>query len=385
MKTLGLSQIVKNEEHVITRMLDSIKPIVDYLTFVDTGSTDNTIETIKNWAKENNIPCDVYEREFDNFENCRNYAMEMAKGKTDYCFWLDADEVIKISPNFNKNKLDKDLYMFNTHINSMKYTRNEMWNSKKEFKWYGPVHEFIVTKDKNAKITSGVLDGIDVIVSMDGGSWKEETGKKYRKHAEMLENYIDNDDRDPRWIFYTAQSYHDSASLKNNQPENNERLRRAMKYYQERIDTGGGYFEERYYAQFRMGTIMHRLERPWTDVKNALMKAYNIDPVRGESFRVIIEYYQQMGDWNMAYLYSKFAYYTYHQNNPYPQRILFIDNTLYEWRFLEFYSTACYYVNKKDEAKRLFQELIKILNSKPELFTPQDVEKIKRNEHFFLK
>ena len=385
MKTLGLSQIVKNEEHVITRMLNSIKPIVDYLTFVDTGSTDKTIETIKNWAKENDIPCDVYEREFDNFENCRNYAMEMAKGKTDYCFWLDADEVLKIGDNFNKNNLTKDLYMFNTHINSMKYTRNELWNNKKDFKWYGPVHEFIVPKEKNTQLTSGVAEGIDVFVSMDGGSWKEETGKKYRKHAEMLEDYINNTDRDARWIFYTAQSYHDSASLKDNQPENRERLRRALKYYQERVETPGGYFEERYYAQFRSGTILHRLERPWTDVKNALLKAYNIDPVRGESFRVIIEYYQQIGDWNMAYLYSNFSYHTYHQNNPYPQRILFIDNTLYEWRFLEFYANACFYVNKKEEAKRLFQELVKILNSNPELFTPADVDKIRRNEQFFLK
>jgi len=63
--TLGLSQIVKDEEHVIERSLNSIKSIVDHLTIVDTGSEDNTIEVIKNWSKENNIPVDIYQREFD--------------------------------------------------------------------------------------------------------------------------------------------------------------------------------------------------------------------------------------------------------------------------------------------------------------------------------
>jgi glycosyltransferase involved in cell wall biosynthesis len=381
--TLGLSQIVKNEAHVITRMLNSIKNHVDYLTFVDTGSTDGTQDIIKEWAKENNIPCDIYEREFDNFENCRNYAMEKAKDKTDYCFWLDADEQIKFGPDFDKNKLNKDLYMFNTYIGAMKYTRNELWSNKKDFKWYGPVHEFIVPKDKSVKLSSGICPGIDVIVKMDGGSWKEETAKKYRKHAEMLENYIDNEDRDPRWVFYTAQSYHDSSCIKDNEPENKERLRRSMKYYNERVSIAGGYHEERFYAQFRIGTIFLRLERPWSECLDQLIKAYKIDPLRGEQFKVIIEYYQRESDWNMAYLYSKFAYETYHKNNPYPKRVLFIDNSLYEWRFAEFYANACFYTNRKNEAVNIHKQLLDMINKTPSLFTDEDKDRIIKNGHFF--
>ena len=82
MPTLAISQIVKNEAHVIERMLNSIKSIIDCGVFVDTGSTDNTIEVIKKWGETNNIPMYVYERAFDNFENSRNYAMEMVKDKS---------------------------------------------------------------------------------------------------------------------------------------------------------------------------------------------------------------------------------------------------------------------------------------------------------------
>lgn len=382
-KTLGLSQIVKNEAHVITRMLDSIKHVVDYLTIVDTGSTDGTQDIIKKWAEEQGIPCDVYEKEFDNFENCRNYAMQQAKGKTDYCFWLDADETIEFGPEFDKNKLDKDLYMFNTFIGTMKYTRNELWNNKKDFKWYGPVHEFIVPVNPKEKLKSGICPGINVIVKMDGGSWKEETAKKYRNHAALLENYIDNENRDPRWVFYTAQSYHDSACIKNNEPENQERLRRALKYYDERVSIGGGYYEERFYAQFRIGTIFHRLQRPFEEVEAQMMKAYRIDPMRGEPFRLLIEYYQQMGDWNMAYLYSKFSYTTYHKNNPYPKRVLFVDNTLYDWRFCEMYANSCFYTNRKTEAKKLHNELLEITKNMP--LSPEEKSRISDNTAFFNK
>ena len=386
MKTLGISQIVKDEAHVITRSLDSIKDIVDHLTFVDTGSTDGTQDVIKKWAEEHNIPCDIYEKEFDNFESCRNYAMQMSKGKTDYCFWLDADEVLEIDHKlFDKNKLDKDLYMFNTHIGSMKYTRNECWNNTKEFKWYGPVHEFIIPSDPNTKLTSGIMPGIDVIVRMDGGSWKEDTAKKYRNHSALLEDYIDNKDRDPRWIFYTAQSYHDSACIKNNEPENNERLRRSMKYYSERVAIAGGYPEERFYAQFRVGTIYYRLQRPWSEVMEQLLMAYNIDPMRGEPFKMMIEHYQNMGDWNMAFLYSKFAYTTYHKNNPYPHRVLFVDNTLYDWKFAEYYANACFYTGKKDEARKVHQEVLVMTKQTPNLFSPEDINRINTNSGFFNK
>jgi glycosyltransferase involved in cell wall biosynthesis len=42
MITITLCMIVKNEEDVIGRCLDSVKDIADEIIVVDTGSTDNT-------------------------------------------------------------------------------------------------------------------------------------------------------------------------------------------------------------------------------------------------------------------------------------------------------------------------------------------------------
>jgi glycosyltransferase involved in cell wall biosynthesis len=381
---------MKDEAHVAERMLDSIKSIVDAICVIDTGSTDNSIEVVKQWGEKNGIETHVFERPFDNFENSRNFSMEKAReiflnrdSNDWYGFWLDFDEQIVIDPNFDKSKINKDLYMFNTFIKNMKYTRNELYRLSKPFRWYGPIHEFIISDDKN--ITSGLLDGLHVNVSMDGASWKGDTSKKYLSHAHTLESYISDNRKDPRWIFYTAQSYHDSSSMKDNKEENEERLRRSLKYYKERVNRPDGYAEEIYYSQYRIGTIMRILEEPWNLTMQECLKAYSIDPLRGESIKTIIDYYLQVGEWHLAYLYTKFAKSNFHGKNPYPKRLLFVDGPLYEWKFAEAHAAASFYTGRQAEAESTYNEIVNLVKTKPESFTPEDLKKIEMNGRFFLK
>lgn len=418
--TLGVSQIMKNEAHILPRWYETFSKlkdkngdqVVDCVTLVDTGSTDDSIKVAKEMGEKYNIPTYIYERPFDDFSSSRNYAMKMAKDKTNYSFWCDLDEILHIQSNvFDKQKLDKGLYMFTTRINSTEYTRNELWCNKLPeyidengksvslydengegngyFKWIGPIHEYTVPGSQAVaeKLTSGLAEGVLVEVRFDGASWADpnKLHKKYKDHAVKLEDYIDNVDRDPRWVFYTAQSYHDSSTIPNNKIENDERLRRSMKYYSERVDSEGGYPEERYYAQYRVGTIMRTLEYPWKDCKEALLKAYNIDPMRGESIRAIVEHYQATNEWNLSYLYSKMCVNTFHNMNPYPQRILFVDNPLYQWKSLELHANSCFYTGRVDECKKVFNDLLIIMRTKPQFFTPEDTQRINSNKPHILK
>lgn len=390
MNKLVLSIIVKNESHCINSMLESIKPIVDLIVVNDTGSTDGTQDIIRKFGADNNIPTKVVDRTFDNFENSRNHAMQVARETIDemkwdrtkcWTFWVDADETMVVDKSFDKQKLDKDLYMINTFIGQMKYTRNTFARTSKPFRWYGPVHEFITCDDSN--LTSGLIEGLHVDVKMIGASWKGNIADKYKKHSALLEDYIDNKDRNSRWVFYTAQSYHDSASLPDNREENEERLRRSIKYYRERVNRLDGYEEERFYSQYRIGTILKGLEKPWQEVHQELLKAYSMEPLRAEPIKIIIDHYLSISEWNMAYVYSKFARSTYHGNNPYPARLLFVDESLYNWKLLESHAAACIYTNRKDEGKACYDEIISLLRKNPHWFSPEDVQKIQINAQFF--
>ena len=390
MGKLALNFICKDESHVIGKMLESCKTITDLIVVNDTGSTDGTQDIIRKFGEENNIPTYVFERPFDDFEKSRNHAIQKLKdvvaelgwdANKVHGYWFDCDETLVIDPKFNKDQFVNDLYMINTFIGQMKYTRNTFFRVSKPFRWYGPIHEFIVCDEQN--ITSGLAENIHVDVKMTGNSWQGDIPTKYKNHAFVLEKYIDANRQDPRWIFYTAQSYHDAASIPDNREENEERLRRSMKYYKERVNRTDGYAEEIYYSQFRIGTIMRSLEEPWNLTHQELLKAYNMDPMRGESIKIIIDYYLQMNEWNMAYLYSKFAKVNFHGKNPYPQRLLFVDEALYIWKFAEAHAATCFYTGRMDEAKATYQEIVNISKTQPQYFTQEDFAKLQQNAQFF--
>jgi hypothetical protein len=392
MGKLALNFICKDESPVIENMLESAKGIIDLIVVNDTGSTDGTQQIIKNFGEKYGIPTYVFERPFDDFEKSRNHAMQKLRDVVKelgwnpdqvHGFWFDCDETLVIDPKFAKSQFTKDLYMINTYIGQMKYTRNTFFKVSKPFRWYGPVHEFIVCDEQN--ITSGLAENIHVDVKMTGNSWMGDIAEKYASHAYKLEAYINKNRQDPRWIFYTAQSWHDAASMKDNREENEERLRRSLKYYRERVQRPDGYAEEIYYAQYRIGTIMRMIEEPWNLTHMELLKAYQIDPMRGESIKVIIDYYLQMGEWHMAYIYTKFAKTTFHGKNPYPTRLLFVDEATYVWKFAEAHAAASFYTGRMDEAKQTYREIVNLTKTHPQHFSADDLNKINMNGQFFLK
>lgn len=55
MPTLCLNMIVKNESNIITRLFDSVLPIIDTYCICDTGSTDNTPQIITDYFNDKGI------------------------------------------------------------------------------------------------------------------------------------------------------------------------------------------------------------------------------------------------------------------------------------------------------------------------------------------
>jgi len=85
--TVSLCMIVKNEEKYLAKCLRSVKPVVDEMVVVDTGSTDGTKDIAAVFGAK------VYDFEWTgDFSEARNFSLSKASGK--WTFHLDADEVI---------------------------------------------------------------------------------------------------------------------------------------------------------------------------------------------------------------------------------------------------------------------------------------------------
>ena len=354
--TVGLSIIVKNEAKVIERMLNTVYPLLDYYCVVDTGSTDGTQDIVRNFFAEKGIPGEVIDHPWINFEDARNKALQSVKGKCDYGFWIDADEQLIIDPRSNLQILKTNLSQVDggnvmIYYGGQNYYRMQFFKTDVEWRWYGPVHEVLVC---DTPTNVAPVEGISVLVKPDGNSWTSETQQqKYEGHAKILLDYVEADTKkDPRWIFYLAQSYRDA-----NTPENQAK---SLEWYTKRSEMTGGYWEECYFSALMAANLKSQLKYPEHEVTEAFLKCGKLNINRIEHLIPLMVHYQQKKEFDMAYIYGLRAMQC-DGKTPFPNSTLFIDQQVYTWRVFDIHSLSCYYSGRRAEGIQVFKRLLKLV------------------------
>lgn len=146
---ISLCMIVKNEEEVIGRCLDSIKDVVDEIIIIDTGSEDKTKEIVSKYTDK------VYDFEWiEDFASARNFSF--SKATKEYVMWLDADDVLLQRDKVALSKLKKslsntvDMVMMKYNVAfdeegkpTYSFFRERLFKRSNNFKWVGEIHEVI--------------------------------------------------------------------------------------------------------------------------------------------------------------------------------------------------------------------------------------------------
>jgi glycosyltransferase involved in cell wall biosynthesis len=158
-KKICLTMIVKNESKNMVRLLDSVKDIIDMISIVDTGSTDNTEDIIINWGKKNNIPTTVHHEKFKNFAHNRTHSVRVAKDtypEADYFLLSDADFVwnVNVGNKFDKILLIDHKYLIEQYNKALSYWNIRLLSSKIDWICEGVTHEYWC-EAKNQKEYSG--------------------------------------------------------------------------------------------------------------------------------------------------------------------------------------------------------------------------------------
>ncbi|MBQ9792765.1 MAG: glycosyltransferase [Clostridia bacterium] len=144
--------ITKNEEKFVDKWVENMSE-ADNIVVLDTGSTDNTVQMLKNKG------VNVTQKEIKpwRFDVARNESLKLVPPDTDVCVCTDLDEVFekgwreKIEKNWKPNtKKLKYKYVWNVLPNGQDGVSflYEKIHTKNDFKWVYPVHEVLESKQK---------------------------------------------------------------------------------------------------------------------------------------------------------------------------------------------------------------------------------------------
>lgn len=369
-----LIMIVKNESRIIQRCLNSAKPILSGICITDTGSTDDTVDVIKEWADTNNISCEVPITSFRNFGYSRTESFINGRKcfpKASYYLLLDADMELIIRDDFDEKELTAAGYRIYQQNGTNRYQNIRLVKADKRWKCVGVTHEYWEC-DEDDHDTSFSLEIND---RDDGGCKQDKYARDKRLLLEGLADRRTPDNLKQRYHFYLAQTYLCMKDYEN-----------SIREYQKRFDLGG-WNEECWYSLFKIGTARMEMSTI-TDNKQdkealeaqaiaAYLKAWNFRPCRAEPLQKLAEHYREK---SMNELALKFAEIALSQG--YPQKDgLFIDTPAYDYLLdFEVSINAFYVPGKKNLGLQSHRRLKNMYDKLP----PYIQRTVDNNNKFYL-
>lgn len=301
MAVISLCMIVKDEQEVIERCLESVYQLVDEIVIVDTGSNDNTIGLCTKYTSK------IYHFEWCNdFAKARNFSFE--KATSDYILWLDADDVIE-PEQLNALLILKQNMVHDAYFLKYDYSQDEYGHSQctfyrerivkndGTFRWEYPIHEVIAGTFERKVSYQNII--ITHKRTTDGYNLDKGRNLTILSDAIQKEQYR----LKPRmWYYYGRELFDHKQYIK------------ALKAFTEFLDFKDTWIEDRVIAHHKIAKCyleLYHLQQSKTDqdneikAKEALWKAIKLDDRWAEPYGILGEIAYLAGDYDEAGLWYK--------------------------------------------------------------------------------
>ncbi|MED3662885.1 glycosyltransferase [Ureibacillus terrenus] len=290
MVTISLCMIVKDEEKVLERCLNSVRDLVDEIVIVDTGSTDRTKEIARRYTEK------VYDFEWsDDFSAARNFAFQQAT--KDYIFWIDADDVItevdrekfKKLKNFLKPEVDAVSMLYHIAFDeynnpTFSYRRYRLVKREKNFKWKGPVHEYL-------EVGGRILHS-DVAITHRREKKEGRSDRNLRIYEKRLEK---GEELTPRDLFYYSNELKDHGQYE-----------KAIEHYEKFLKLEDGWVEDKIRACINLASCYRSLGNLEKEIE-ALIRSIQYDVPRPEVSCRMGDLYLERKLYDKAIMWYQFA------------------------------------------------------------------------------
>ncbi|MDO7907630.1 glycosyltransferase family 2 protein [Paenibacillus sp. JX-17] len=282
MITISLCMIVKNEENVLRRCMDSVHDLVDEIIIVDTGSSDRTKEIAAEYTSR------IFDLEWtDDFAAARNYAFEQAAMQ--YIMWLDADDVLHEQDRIKFAQLkqtlswEPDAMMCNYHLafdehgNAAATSRRyRLVKRSQGYRWRNPVHEYL-------DITGGKVLQTDIAVS----HYRE--GDHTARNISILQKWMENGGKlEGRMLFFYANELLDQRQY-----------REAAECYEDYFRESVAYREDRIAACSKLAECYHHLGQKEKKL-DRLIKSFHYDVPHADICCSIAGCFEEREEWALA-------------------------------------------------------------------------------------
>lgn len=337
MKKFVLIIMVRNEERILKRCLESVESFVDAFCIHDTGSTDRTCEIASEFLKTH--PGCLTTSEWNDFGHNRSlsftHAQEYMKnlvGEEElnnyYGLLLDADMVFQPG-TLKEQDLTYDGYTIVQFNGNLEYPNTRLLRMDFPWRCKSVTHEYW------AGPTVSIPKEICHIDDRNDGGCK---GDKFERDARLLERGLEEEPDNVRYMFYLAQTYHGLGKLD-----------KCIELYKKRI-AAGGWGEEVWYSMYMIAQTYLTLGNP-IKFEQWMLKAYEYNPRRAESLYKLTEYFRTYSQHYKAYEYMLKGI-----NAAYPTDSLFIEKDVYNGLFYYEKSILDYYV-KSDRSEGLLSSM----------------------------
>lgn len=304
---LSVCMIVRDEERVLQRCIDSLQGIFDQLCIIDTGSSDRTIElAFDNGALvEQFTECNDSKGQIVNFALARNQALRQAR-----CNWIlqiDADEILEAgAENICRHMRNPIL----GQVGVLMYSDGASWISTRLFRnieglsYRSKVHEYLAHPGKLVKDP-------DIRIS----NLPDKAGKEPadQRNIRLCNLALSEDPTDGRLFHYLGNEY-----------RKQRQFQKAIDAYQAALASKNftvGQYHTLYYL-----SVCYLLQENWDLAVDTAMKCLTTDPRYAEAPCLLGDVYSSIG--NNAYAIQ--WYQTALQKTPPSDAVMSIQSWSYE-------------------------------------------------------
>lgn len=346
---ISACMIVRDAAHTVERALASVRPHVDEIVVVDTGSTDETLAIVAKYADRTETYLgpsgDWATRPFiDDFAAARNRSFDLATG--DWLFWLDADDELiggaKLRDLARAGTADA-YFLHYTYAHDgqgvvfCELYRERLMRRSVVTGWTGRVHEV-------CGITPGAVMATLPPSEIDVKHWPDarRTHAPADRNRAILESMLEQDGPSPRLLYYLGREYRAKDWTK------------SVQFFEQLLRRGDGAPEERYQAA-HMAADLYRAVGNYADADRLDGWALAILPEWADADFGLAECAYYRRDWARCIAWTERGL-----AKGVPQTTAIINPLDYLWSPYLFYNFALNQVGRVEEAMRACETALRV-------------------------